>query len=46
MTKIAKNFWGFCKEVFEKDTVKQGFKKEACHSFFKKTLTRNKKTKI
>ena len=41
---IAKNFWGYCKEAFEKeDTVKPGFNKEACHSFFKKTLTRNKK---
>ena len=38
------NFWGYCKEVFEKeDTVKPGFNKEACHSFINKTLTRNKK---
>ena len=35
--RIAKNFSGYCKDVFEKeDTVKQGFKKEAWHSFFKK----------
>ena len=39
--KIAKNFWGFCKEVFEKeDTVKPRFNKGACHSFFKETLRR------
>ena len=33
--------------MFEKeDTVKPGFNKEACHSFFKKTSTRNEKPKI
>ena len=33
--KIAKNFWGYSKEMFEKqDTVKPGFNKEACHLFF------------
>ena len=36
--KIVKNFWGYSKEVFEKeDTVKPGFIKEACYSFFTKT---------
>ena len=42
--KIPKNVWGYCKEVFDKKhNVKTGFNKEACPSFFKKTLTRNKK---
>ena len=42
--KIPKNVWGYCKEVFDKKhIVKTGFNKEACPSFFKKTLTRNKK---
>ena len=42
--KIVKNFWGYSKEVFEKeDTVKPGFIKEACYSFFTKTWSLNLK---
>ena len=41
--RITENFWGYCKDVFEKDDiVKPGFDKESCSSYFKKTLSRDK----
>ena len=44
--KIRKNFWSYCKEIFESEpAVQPSFDRPTCFSYFKDSLARKNKTR-